>query len=761
MVGGERCCAGGASGYRDDRRARQGVHGPGVEGGVCLSVPGFQEREHRVFRVEGPEQEGQGAAVEEDGLEFHGVQPGGFAGGEGFSGGGTGRFACGVRSWRFSGCGGYAGEFRDEGDRGVGEFGRVPWEDDVSRVRLGCGGGRQEGCRGPVSQAICEGREGRRRVAEGDLSSGGCAGRCEGYRRLFAVGGQEREGCEGGLEEVAGQFVGAAERRRCGLRLRGRRGLRVRELSAAGGAGEHGFGVLEPVQPEALYHKGPGVESGYPGADRGRGSGCQGGEVEQRVVSGEAFVFGGEAETDHAGLQDAVVGAAQVRAGYPSDQEGVGFDRERGAGVAVGREGFCGAGGPGGGQEDYRLEARGRVGGYGPGDGACQGDEFCEGGEDPGAGGGFDQPVGIHEPARCSGFIRVAAGAVGAVSLAVAAEPVDVREGEFGEDLDEPVDRALGGRLSCRCEGETLTEPGLRQSIGADMCLVSIDEFEESPERKKILKALRSGGRGGKIRKGSPSQRAQVSQIQHMVFVSSIEKGIQRAAENSRFLIVETKKDKTRRPVLPSIKEAREIREEMVAYALWAGFRAVEMVESVKAVDGIERRFLESLSVSYSMLAAAYEEEDGLESLVKSYLEEYRTRDESQTPEDEERLLQDILMAQMRITQEIVEEFGTRSKMVSTVRTVGQLVFDADLCEEHHLVLQARGIRVMDGELSPGIFVHPETVSNQLLRGTIWHGLNIRDLLIRVEKAESKRLRIAGSSLRGVIVPWGAIDFQG
>ena len=252
-----------------------------------------------------------------------------------------------------------------------------------------------------------------------------------------------------------------------------------------------------------------------------------------------------------------------------------------------------------------------------------------------------------------------------------------------------------------------------------------------------------------------------MSQIQHMVFVSSIEKGIQRAAENSRFLIVETKKDKTRRPVLPSIKEAREIREEMVAYALWAGFRAVEMVESVKAVDGIERRFLESLSVSYSMLAAAYEEEDGLESLVKSYLEEYRTRDESQTPEDEERLLQDILIAQMRITQEIVEEFGTRSKMVSTVRTVGQLVFDSDLCEEHHLVLQAHGIRVMDGELSPGIFVHPETVSNQLLRGTIWHGLNIRDLLIRVEKAESKRLRIAGSSLRGVIVPWGAIDFQG
>lgn len=319
----------------------------------------------------------------------------------------------------------------------------------------------------------------------------------------------------------------------------------------------------------------------------------------------------------------------------------------------------------------------------------------------------------------------------------------------------------LGGALSCRCEGETLTEPGLRQSIGSDSCLVSIDEFEESPERKKILKALRSSGRGGVSRKGSTSQKAQIFQFRHMFFVSSIEKGIQRAAENSRFLVLETKKDPSRKPVLPSIKEARSLREEMVAYSLWAVFRAVDLMEGVKSVEGHDFRFVESLAVPYSMIAAC-EDGDGdaaLDFLIRNHLEEIEKKDENSLLDDETRLLQDILMSQVRVAYEIIEEYGTRSKIMSTVRTVGQLLGEEVLNDEMHAVLQAHGIKRIEGEQA-GIFIHPETASSQLLKGSIWHGLNIRDLLIRVDGSEAKRLRIAGSSLRGVMIPYEALVFE-
>jgi 5S rRNA maturation endonuclease (ribonuclease M5) len=331
-----------------------------------------------------------------------------------------------------------------------------------------------------------------------------------------------------------------------------------------------------------------------------------------------------------------------------------------------------------------------------------------------------------------------------------------------GKTLMNQLIERIGGGLSCRCEGETLTEPGLRQSIASDSCLVSIDEFEESPERKKILKALRSSGRGGVSRKGTSSQKAQIFQFSHMVFVSSIEKGIQRAAENSRFLIVETRKDPGRKPVLPSIKEARELREQMVAYALWGVFRAVDLMEGVKAVDGHDFRFVESLAVPYSMLSVCEDEGDaeaGMELMIKSHLDELDRKDEHGMLDDETRLLQDIVMSQIKVAEEVVEEYGTKSKIVSTIRTVGQLIAMDKMSDELHSTLQAHGIKRLEGA-EAGIFVHPETVSVQLLKGSNWHGLNIRDILIRVDKSESARMRIAGMSLRGIVIPWEALVFE-
>jgi len=53
--------------------------------------------------------------------------------------------------------------------------------------------------------------------------------------------------------------------------------------------------------------------------------------------------------------------------------------------------------------------------------------------------------------------------------------------------------------------------------------------------------------------------------------------------------------------------------------------------------------------------------------------------------------------------------------------------------------------------------LHPDTVVKSLLARTQWQGLNIREMLLRVVGAEASQLRLGGSPLRGVLVPWVAV----
>ncbi|WP_248635550.1 site-specific integrase [Desulfatibacillum aliphaticivorans] len=83
-----------------------------------------------------------------------------------------------------------------------------------------------------------------------------------------------------------------------------------------------------------------------------------------------------------------------------------------------------------------------------------------------------------------------------------------------------------------------------------------------------MIEIFRSAGRGGTTYKGTTHQQAVSFQSRHMVLLASIEKSLPRAADNSRFLSICTKKDPTRKPKIPDWRELEEIRTDMVAYAL-------------------------------------------------------------------------------------------------------------------------------------------------------------------------------------------------
>jgi len=96
------------------------------------------------------------------------------------------------------------------------------------------------------------------------------------------------------------------------------------------------------------------------------------------------------------------------------------------------------------------------------------------------------------------------------------------------------------------------------------------------------------------------------------------------------------------------------------------------------------------------------------------------------------------------------------SKTLYVTRTVSQLVSKEQMTEESKKVLEANGVKaVKDGD--KGLFLHPDTVVKALLARTQWQGLNIRDMLLRITGAKAKQLRLGGSPLRGVLVPWGIV----
>ena len=190
-----------------------------------------------------------------------------------------------------------------------------------------------------------------------------------------------------------------------------------------------------------------------------------------------------------------------------------------------------------------------------------------------------------------------------------------------GKSIMRELMTILGGRLALPCEGQTLTEPGLRQGIGCDSVLVAIDEIEESENRDKIIKFIRSAGRGGITRKGTSGQRAIAAELKHMVFLGSVERGLYRAAENSRYLIVETRKSSDCRPLFPGTVEADKLREKIVAYVIWAAFRARKLVEEVGKIGESDPRFVESLSVAFAMIAVVYEDPAGnMRRLIVDYI---------------------------------------------------------------------------------------------------------------------------------------------
>lgn len=317
---------------------------------------------------------------------------------------------------------------------------------------------------------------------------------------------------------------------------------------------------------------------------------------------------------------------------------------------------------------------------------------------------------------------------------------------------------ALAGQLARRFEGNVLTEPGLRQTLQSHTYMITIDEFEESTHRDKIIERLRSAGHGGKGAIGSTQQEAIVYNLRHMIMVASIETGLIRAAEQYRYLQISTIKDNSCQPTIPNPAECEELQLQIVAYALWAVGRAKQLIHHLPAIPGYDNRWIASIAVPLSMIAAAEEKDpDGsLFDLMNQYVADWNQRQAGAgETTDEMALIEDILVAKIRISEE--QETATDSRTIYTERTVAQLLAERPLPPNYDQSLQAHGIRLREEDFS--LFVNPDVINRTLLRGTRWAKLNIRDIITRAPGAMRVRRYIAGTQIRGVQLP--AATWQG
>jgi hypothetical protein len=310
----------------------------------------------------------------------------------------------------------------------------------------------------------------------------------------------------------------------------------------------------------------------------------------------------------------------------------------------------------------------------------------------------------------------------------------------------------IGGRLSRRYEGSGTSEAGIRQDLQNDSFLPCLDEAENTEHRQRLLETLRSSNRGGFIVKGTTGHQNVKFEIRHMFMLASIEVGLTRAAENTRYLIVRTDKDPRRRPIIPNNSAIAPLRIRLFAAAVWMAFQARELISRARPIPGVDSRFVDSLAVVFAPMAIVNANpEETLNRLIADYLEDWAKTQHME--EDESKLLEDILTANIRLPLTQLDRDSGEERIVYDNRTVAQLMDSAASEFDHQIALETHGVRVR----SDGIFIHPKKARRELLKNSDWQELNLREILLRVPGAVAIRDKLAGTLCRGVLIPNSAL----
>lgn len=292
---------------------------------------------------------------------------------------------------------------------------------------------------------------------------------------------------------------------------------------------------------------------------------------------------------------------------------------------------------------------------------------------------------------------------------------------------------------------------GIRQSVANSSKIVLIDEFEQDRHRAEILEMFRAASRGDYVPRGTPGQKATTHSLKHTAWVAAIEVGLKRAPDRNRFItleLVKPPKAEHGNLRLPPLPELELLGQKLMAVAVHSIGRAKLLAERLKAgrFGMIDDRVIESFSVPAAMLAVIdrLDHERALE-LLGQLLGIVEA--EGQEPiTDESNLLIDILAANIILKGE-KHSVGQLLEVVMDVTAHGH-----DQAEQ---ALGSHGIRWMvDKKTGQRVLaVACRLVVDHLLKGTIWYGQSIQDILKRIPGAlTGRKARVGGQSVNCVMI---------
>lgn len=304
--------------------------------------------------------------------------------------------------------------------------------------------------------------------------------------------------------------------------------------------------------------------------------------------------------------------------------------------------------------------------------------------------------------------------------------------------------RGLFGHLAFKQSKSTAA--GIRQFVDQTGKAILCDEFEHSKARVEILEMMRASTRGDMIARGTAGeQRGKSFALRHICFTAAIEGGLQRQPDMNRFIqfdLLKPDREMHGKLLLPGGRELYELGQKLLAIsvslAIPAKKLAVRMADTKSDVDA---RRVESYAVPAAILGLAFGfDEVKCRKLLKD-LAELTIDKDAQGESDQVELLEAILSSTINC--------GHPHGMLSVAQIIED--FRSSRYLDNHGKLEAAGIRLFD---EVGLFINSKLVSRVLLRGSPWEGQSVDQILKRLPGVKSAAKKLAGRSLRGVMVPY-------
>lgn len=298
------------------------------------------------------------------------------------------------------------------------------------------------------------------------------------------------------------------------------------------------------------------------------------------------------------------------------------------------------------------------------------------------------------------------------------------------------------------------TAAALHQGIGRSAKVAICDEFESGGERGKILKMVRSAGRGDSITRGTASGRMVSDYLRQMFWMASTESGLKREVDQNRFVVVELVMseniEKRRRFVQPADEDLRSLGLELLAIAVRHSRRAKVLATQLyqQRPPGINDRICESYAIPAAVWAAGAGLDDN--AAYEHYVDLLKLTEPEDVESDRNQVISDILDSSVRLPKGETDTIGG-------LLAVG-CVDGGYLEASKEAVMENHGVAIRDrsnGEKA--IFLYPRAIMRNLLRDTDFADARIADYLKRIPGSVRCRKYIGGMQQRGFLVPLASI----